>query len=41
MSHTTEVITIFVKFLPILAKIWLPWQRSLDTCNHKYLLLIG
>jgi len=28
--HTTEVMAIFVKFWPILAKIWLPWQRPLD-----------
>jgi len=27
--------------LPILAKIWLPWQRPLDPCNQKYLLWIG
>jgi len=25
--HTTEVMAIFVIFWPILAKIWLPWQR--------------
>jgi len=28
-------------FWPILAKIWLPWQRPLDPCNQKYLLWIG
>ena len=32
---------IFVRFLPILAKIWLPWQRPLDPCNQKCLLQIG
>jgi len=26
-----------VIFLPILAKIWLPWQRPLDPCNKKCL----
>ena len=36
MTHTTEVVAIFVIFLPILAKIWLPWQRSVDTCNQKW-----
>jgi len=40
MLHTTEVMTIFVIFLPILAKIWLPWQRLLDLCNQKCLLWI-
>jgi len=40
-SYTTEVMAIFVIFLPILAKIWLPWQRHLDPCNQKYLLWIG
>ena len=30
MLHTTEVMAIFVIFLPILAKLWLPWQRPLD-----------
>jgi len=30
MSHTTEVMAIFVIFLPILAITWLPWQRPLD-----------
>ena len=30
----------FVIFLPILAKIWLPWQRPLDPCNQKCLLWI-
>ena len=41
MSLTTEVMVIFVIFWPILAKIWLPWQRPLDSCNQKCLLLIG
>jgi len=27
--------------LPILAKIWLPWQRPLDPSNQKCLLWIG
>jgi len=31
----------FVIFLPILAKIWLPWQRPSDPCNQKCLLWIG
>jgi len=30
----------FVILLPILAKIWLPWQHPLDRCNQKCLLLI-
>jgi len=37
----TEVMAIFVIFLHILAKIWLPRQRPLDPCNQKYLLGIG
>jgi len=41
MLHTTEVMAIFVIFLPILAKIWLPWQRPLDPWNQKCLLWIG
>jgi len=41
MSLTTEVMAIFVIFWPILAKIWLPWQRPLDPCNQKCLLRIG
>ena len=41
MSLTTEVLAIFVIFWPILAKIWLPWQRPLDPCNQKCLLWIG
>jgi len=41
MLHTTEVMAIFLKFLPILAIIWLPWQRPLDPCNQKCLLWIG
>jgi len=40
MSHTTEVLAI-LWFLPILAKIWLPWQRLLDPRNQKCLLWIG
>jgi len=40
VMHTTEVAAIFVIFLPILAKHWLPWQRPLDPCNHKCLLWI-
>ena len=31
----------FCDFWPILAKIWLPWQRPLDPCNQKCLLRIG
>ena len=41
MLHTTEVMANFVIFWPILAKIWLPWQRPLDPCNQKCLLWIG
>ena len=41
MSLTTEVMAIFVIFWPILAKIWLPWQRPLDPCNQKCLLWVG
>ena len=41
MSLTTEVIAIYVIFWPILAKIWLPWQRPLDPCNQKCLHWIG
>jgi len=37
MLHTTEVMAIFVIFLPILSKIWLPWQCPLDRCNQKCL----
>ena len=40
MLHTTEVMAIF-DFWPILAKIWLPWQRPLDPCNQKCLPRIG
>jgi len=39
--HTAEVMAIFVIFWPILAKIWLPWQRPLDPGNQKCLLWIG
>ena len=32
----------FLWFLwPIVAKIWLPWQRPLDPCNQKCLFWIG
>jgi len=41
MLHTTEVMAIFVTFLTILTKIYLPWQRPLDICNQKYLLWTG
>jgi len=41
VSLTTEVLAIFVIFLPILAKIWLPWQRPLDPCNQKCLYWIS
>jgi len=34
MLHATVVMAIFVTFLPILAKIRLPWQRPLDPCNQ-------
>jgi len=37
----TEVMAISVIFRPIVAKIWLPWQRPLDPCNQKCLLWIG
>jgi len=37
MTHTTEVVAIFVIFLPILAKNWLLWQHPLDPCNQKCL----
>ena len=40
MLHTTEVMAIFVIFLPIFAKNSLPWQRPLDHCNQKCLLWI-
>jgi len=41
ISYTTEVMGVFVIFLPILVKIWLPRQRPLDPCNQKCLLWIG
>jgi len=41
MLHTTEVMAIFVIFWPILANIWLAWQRPLDPCNQRCLLWIG
>ena len=41
MSYTIEVMAIFVILWPILAKIWLPWQRPLNPCNQKCLLWIG
>ena len=31
----------FCDFWAFLAKIWLPWQRPLDPCNHKCLPRIG
>jgi len=40
-SHATEVMAIFVIFLPILAKIWLLWQHPLDLCHQKCLVWIG
>ena len=40
VSLTIEVMAIFVIFWPILAKLWLPWQRPLDRCNQKCLLWI-
>jgi len=40
MLHTTAVMAIFVIFWPILAKIWLPWQRPLHLWNQKCLLWI-
>jgi len=41
MSHTTEVMPISVRFLPILARInWLPWQRPLGPYNQKCLVWI-
>ena len=41
LSSSTVAMAIFVIFWPILAKIWLPWQRPLDPCNQKCLLRIG
>jgi len=41
MWHTTKVTAIFIIFLPVFAKIWLPWQRPLDPCKQKCLLWIG
>jgi len=41
VSLTTEVMAIFVIFWPILARIWLRWQRPLDPCTQKCLLWIG
>ena len=40
VSHTSEVMAI-LDFWPILAKIWLPWQRPLDPYNQKFVLWIG
>jgi len=34
MLHATEVMAIFLTFWPILAKIWLPWQRPLDLVSN-------
>jgi len=31
----------FCDMLPILAKIWLPWQRPLDPRNRKWLIWIS
>jgi len=31
----------FMIFCLILAKMWFPWQRPLDPCNHKCFLWIG
>jgi len=31
----------YFRFLPILAKFWLPWQRPLGPCNQKCLTWIG
>jgi len=41
VSLTTEVMAIFVIFLPILAKIWLPWQCPLDPRNQRCPIWIG
>jgi len=41
LTHTTEVMAIFVIFWLILATIWLPWQRPLDPSNQKCFLWIG
>jgi len=41
MLHTTEVVAIFLIFLLILAKLWLPWQRPLDPFKQKCLLWIA
>ena len=42
MLHTTEVLAIFVIFLPILAKIWLPRQRPLDIAiRNVFFGLVG
>ena len=39
-SYTTEVMAIYVIFLPLLTKIWLPWKRPLDPWNQKCLLWV-
>jgi len=39
--HTTEVMAIFVTLLPILAKIWLSWQRPLYLAIRNVFLWIG
>jgi len=31
----------FCDIFPVLAKIWLPWQRPLDSCYQKCLIWIG
>jgi len=41
MLHTTEVMAISLIFWPTLAKIWLPWQRPLNSYNEKCLLWIA
>jgi len=41
MLYTTKVMAIYVIFLPILVKIWLPWQRPLDPCKQNCPLGMG
>jgi len=38
MLHTTEVVAIFVIFLPIFGKIRLPWQRPETRANRNVFL---
>jgi len=40
MSHTTEVMAIFVRLFAYFGHSLMPWQRSLDPCDQKYLLWI-